>query len=146
METDRSSQLFERANKLEEKVKLVKNIASHLSCMHKTNDLKARTLLNNERLNLGARYIKGVVSPQRYWAIIEFAKQGDPLCQQMQEYLKSGYSNEYLFFDNSEIPQKLLTRTMTEQDYSNYLNGKKPISHYEGEHYLQTAKESVTAK
>lgn len=143
MENDRISRLHEKAKQLEDRTGFVTHIAGNISNMHRFSDSGLRQYLNNERLNLGGEFMDFLDGKPGFGAIDVFAKQGDPLCQAIKEYAKQHNFNSYplIFY---HIAQKLLARMMTKQEYLGYLSGRKPISTYQGEHYLSKKDQTMT--
>lgn len=149
--SERSDYLYEKANKLEAQVGIMKNIAHNLFAGNSLSDKERRNFLNNERKSfpLGREFskaIKGILFMDGAPPVISFfAIRGDPLCIKIRKYLNSTNLDEFLFLKDSGISEKLLTRRMTEEEYFGYLNGELPVSTYVGEHYLPQTEEVVDA-
>lgn len=141
MENNRISLLLKQ---LEDRTRFVAHIAGNISNMYRLSDSGLKNYLNNERLNLGGEFMDFLDGePAGFGAIDVFAKQGDPLCRALKEYAKQHNFNSYplIFY---HMAQKLLARTMTKQEYLGYLSGRKPISTYQGEHYLSKKDQIMT--
>jgi hypothetical protein len=129
---------------LEDRTRFVAHIVENIQSMSKLTDIAIRQYLNNERLNLGFEYKRFLLNKEGWRGakvIRVFAEQGDPLCRLLEKYAEEHRSPTFIF---NKIGLKLLTRMMTEQEYSDYLSGRKPISTYQGEHYLSKKDQIMT--
>lgn len=69
--------------------------------------------------------------------IQRFSEEGDELCKAVERFLDTVEVYERdVFLYGSEIPKKLLRRTMTRKEYEGYLNGTLPISTTHREKYF----------
>lgn len=87
-----------------------------------------------EQLTIDAIDGEYIKHPNKYKILKHFADKGDPLASKMVELASHSWlGNVNPIIHGTDIPQKLLTRTMTEKEYDGYLNGKIPVSSFQFE-------------
>lgn len=140
---ERYEELTGEMSRLERKVKLMSQIVLNINRTRLLTDAELRIYLNNVEYtgNFVALplSIKSLGPDEMYAYIGRLARVGDPLAKAIKEYCQDQYLS-HLFgpraMEHSEIPEKLLLRTMTEKEYDSYLSGEKPFSTWKEDRFL----------
>ncbi|MBI2672053.1 hypothetical protein HYX16_03915 [Candidatus Woesearchaeota archaeon] len=157
MISQKCEDLLKKAEKLEDKAKRIRHFVGLQESWKEVTDDQRRIFLNNEGMCSteynytfklkefgGMGLISYLIKRE---VIAQFAQRGDQLCERILKYLsdlQSPFTADFLVIENSEIPEKLLSRKMTEKEYFGYLNGDLPIAITNEEaHYLPKQKEKV---
>jgi hypothetical protein len=126
-----------KANRYEETAKAIRNVLGNIRLLSATSPEHMKLYYTNKNLGLEDCFTACATSgdvdmADKFRVIYAFAKKGDRLCSRIKDFIENkGAGREmslsYLLGDSS-IPKKIVTRTMTEQEYNGILNGELPFT------------------
>lgn len=122
--------------KLEDRAQKGKELVARFRSLMERSDTDLGLLLNNAGIDFQHTYFPFKFSSvEKYPVIRYFAERGDPLCQSVISHLVNSTQDALkplrVIEDklwNSELPEKLATRTLTEKEYNDILKGKSPFT------------------
>lgn len=145
--------LMEKAAKLEEKARRIRNLVGLQYSWKDVSDDQRRLFLNNEEpgsktsehnhtfklkeFERGINVPSGLFASQKMEVLEQFSRRGDLLCRKVLEYLTEAIGGKPVsvhyyalepILEKTTIPEKILARKMTEEEYFGYLNGILPIA------------------
>ena len=126
-----------KANRLEEKAKSIRKAVNNMTHLRHYSDSQINLYNNNEKLRIGKEYLRiasgeyELFQNEKIDVIRKFATAGDPLCDVIYDHINEmGYPLGELTIGESNIPEKMLNRTMTEKEYNGILSGELSFSSY----------------
>jgi len=146
--SEKSERLSEEAERLKKRSQLAYKLATNLQETESYSHEHLRNMFNNERIDpkIGGRFYYCAHGGEEKWKVINaFANNGDPLCIKIRDYyndrnqeIRDSYEKRgirgmridfvHSALGDSEVPEKLLIRTMTKDEYFGILNGDLPFT------------------
>ena len=131
-----SNKLGRKANRYYERAEQIYEVLGNLEKFKNESTLATRLALNHARCS--SSKVKGFaydfcrLGGYQIEHIRDYAYRGDPLCLAIVEAFDKGQEGFYRFKNpvyafSDQLIVKIYNRTLTEQEYFDYLEGKKPL-------------------